>query len=265
MSQDIDSEGDIDRAKVHLTTRRGFVTVLGFGVVSLYGMWAAYGAAPTSLSFLAAGEGGGHGGGGGLSPEAFRRLAEDFIEANSLPDGSVKPVRRKMAGMPAAANHETADGHGMSVMAEKGHDQDGGGHEEDDRHRMPGMAPKEHDEHGGGHQEADRHGLPAMVAKPHDEPDAGPIDVYLLASRYGYDPSILRLETKVPYRFRIMAFDGNHGASIFLRLAGHMIRCPAKVLVEKQIMFTRPDEYLVYCTVYCGEGHDMMMGKIVVT
>ena len=30
----------------HLTTRRGFVAALGFGGVSLYGLWVGYGAAP---------------------------------------------------------------------------------------------------------------------------------------------------------------------------------------------------------------------------
>jgi hypothetical protein len=43
----------------HVTTRRGFVTVPGFGVVSLYGLWVAYGAAPTSLAFMSGAEGGG--------------------------------------------------------------------------------------------------------------------------------------------------------------------------------------------------------------
>ncbi|MFQ6018788.1 MAG: hypothetical protein ACE5KF_11420 [Kiloniellaceae bacterium] len=42
----------------HPTTRRGFIGGLSFSVVSLYGLWAAYGAAPTSLAFLSAQEGG---------------------------------------------------------------------------------------------------------------------------------------------------------------------------------------------------------------
>lgn len=35
--------------KPHFTTRRGFIAATGFGVVSLYGLWAAYGAAPLRL------------------------------------------------------------------------------------------------------------------------------------------------------------------------------------------------------------------------
>ncbi|MFQ5959175.1 MAG: hypothetical protein ACE5LF_07395, partial [Alphaproteobacteria bacterium] len=105
----------------------------------------------------------------------------------------------------------------------------------------------------------DAHG--EMSADAHGEE---PIDVYVIATRYGYEPEVVRLDTGVPYRFRFMAVDADHGASINLRFAGHMIRCRAKTLTEKTLTFTAPDEYLVYCTVYCGEGHDLMMGKIVV-
>ena len=38
----------------HITTRRGFIATLGFGGVSLYGLWAAYGAAPNPFSVFAA-------------------------------------------------------------------------------------------------------------------------------------------------------------------------------------------------------------------
>ena len=36
----------------HLTTRRGFVATLGFGGVSLYGLWVGYGAAPDPLALF---------------------------------------------------------------------------------------------------------------------------------------------------------------------------------------------------------------------
>ena len=59
----------------HFTTRRGFTIFVGLLVLTLYFMWAGYGAAPTSLSFLAdmQSEGmggmaqGGHGAGVGIS------------------------------------------------------------------------------------------------------------------------------------------------------------------------------------------------------
>lgn len=205
----------------HPTTRRGFITVAGFGVVSLYGLWAAYGAAPTSLAFLA-GEGGmgamegmGHGG-GGMSPEEFEHLAEAFIEHNTLPDGSVKPAR-------AARMHHDEE--------EEVHEAEDPAHEGEERGHLMGEAP----------------------------------DVYLLCRRYGYQPAVLRLEKDVPYRFRIMAVDVSHGAAIQMGPASRMIRCPANTLVEQQLRFLESGNYHVYCAVYCGEGHDWMIGHIIVT
>lgn len=51
--------GKETRKARHPTTRRGFISGVGFGVVSLYGLWAAYGAAPTRLAFLSGAQGGG--------------------------------------------------------------------------------------------------------------------------------------------------------------------------------------------------------------
>ncbi len=228
MSQHNYPEKRDDRPSAHPTTRRSVITGLGFGVVSLYGLWAAYGAAPVSLGFLsAAGEGAGgmagmegmHGGGASMSPDEFRRLTEAFIENNSLPDGSVKPARHAVAKLSGEAHEDEEHG----VMAKM-----------------------------------------AMADGPGHGAEEEPTDVYMIASRYGYEPGLLRLEVGVPFNFRLMAVDADHGISINFRFAGHMIRCPAKTLVEQTLTFTAPGEFLVYCTVYCGEGHDMMMGKIVV-
>ena len=97
----------------HFTARRGFIAASGFGLLSLYFVWAGYGAAP--LGFGAHDEehgggqddghgdgkadenAGGHGGHGdapsGPSREEFRKLADAFIEEHKLADGSVRPPR----------------------------------------------------------------------------------------------------------------------------------------------------------------------------
>ena len=266
----------------HPTTRRGFVTGLGFGVVSLYALWAAYGAAPTSLSFIVKGtSGGGHGGGGGMSPAAFRRHAQAFIAENELPDGSVKPGPRTMIARPAPAGRHD--------------EQEGGDHREATAStatpHVSGDETQYLHTHAGMHVPSNIQGLriravervrpapaPRESARPQGarekagerEPHTGgsmPIDVYILAERFSYRPSVLRLERNVRYRFRMMGVDVNHGASITLnvRLAGHMMRAPAGRLSEMIMTFNRPGEYLVYCTVYCGAGHDRMQGKIIVT
>ncbi|GAA0577263.1 hypothetical protein [Caenispirillum bisanense] len=209
----------------HFTTRRGFIAGLGFGAVSLYGAWAAHGAAPLPFRrhddaaadhappAAAGGHAGGGGGGAGRggagdgspSAAAFRREHDTFLRRHEQADGSVDP-------------HATADSYG-------------------------------HD-HG--------HGTAAPAA------DA-PVDVLLLAESFGYSPAVLRLRAGVAYRFRMMADDVTHGASLQLGPASRIIRLRPGAVSEQTLTFTRPGEYLVYCTVYCGEGHDLMHGRLIVT
>lgn len=228
--------------KPHFTTRRGFITAVGFGVVALYGLWAAYGAAPL-LPLAGSMEeptpaGGGHGGHGaaaGPSPEEFMRLADEFVEANKLPDSSVYPRRS------ALAQHTMPEhvGHAAPAMTE---------------HAMSGEA------HNMGSQ-AVQAASQAAVAHAGEEP----VDVYLMVYQWGYHPAVLRLEANVPYRFRMMAVDTTHGASLHLGNASRIIRLRAKTVVEQQLMFTKTGDYLLYCTVYCGLSHHRMQGKIIVT
>jgi len=211
----------------HATTRRGFIAAFGFGGVSLYALWAAYGAAPGPLALLGraapqtpGGHGaGGHGGGhadvsGGPTPEEFRRMVEEFVERYRTEDGSVHPRREGDDGNVAGA-HDAHSGHGShAVAAEHG----------DDRN--------------------------------------GPVEVYLLAERWYYEPAHLRLDAGVPYRFRIMATDVSHGASIQFGRGGRIIRLRPDAVAEMEAVFERPGSFLVYCTVYCGPAHDYMQARI---
>ena len=240
----------------HFTTRRGFAIFLGLLVLALYFMWAGYGAAPTSLRFLTETQSesmggmaqGGHGGRtGGMTPEEFHEITVKFVEDLSLPDGSVRPTRQWMASMAAM----------------------GGGHEdredEADEYRDmdEAMEPSE------AAPTASSAEMTAAVAREQEEEhgraDGGePIDVYLMAMRFSYMPRVLRLEHSVPYRFRMMSMDVNHGVSIHTGFAGHIMRRAAQIMTEMVMTFPEPGEYMIYCTVYCGEGHSQMKGKIIV-
>lgn len=265
----------------HVTTRRGFVTSISFGVVSLYALWAFYGAAPVSLAGIPGsgdgGGGGGHGGGGGMSPEEFRRLTDAFIEANQLPDGSVQPKRMKMAAtsMDMDMNgghaeeeemHQEAAASPMDMPTDMPMDIDVD-HAEDEEPNGKVLSAElkmeaGHAEKEGSHEKA-AIGNEGAGGQHDSKP---PIDVYILAQRYSFEPDLLRLERNVPYRFRMMAVDTSHGISVLgsISLGGHIMRARARTLSEMTMTFTRPGEYLVYCTVYCGEGHDMMQAKIIV-
>jgi heme/copper-type cytochrome/quinol oxidase subunit 2 len=91
-----------------------------------------------------------------------------------------------------------------------------------------------------------------------------PPDVFLLAERWYFLPDALRLRRDVTYRFTMMAADVSHGASFQLGIGGHIIRLRRGVVTRRDLAFTAPGEYLLYCTVYCGVGHDQMIGKIIV-
>lgn len=234
----------------HFTTRRAFIAATGFGGISLYGLWAAYGAAPGPLALLGLdrtqdvahgdtpaghdkpGGGGGHGGHGaaaaGPTPEAFSRMTAEFSERYRQPDGSVYP--RRLAAAPLASDDPHA-GHGV----------------------MPGMMttqPLAHAEHAG-------HDQGAGTAANHQ-----PIDVLMVAGKWYYLPNTLRLDAGQAYRFKMMALDVAHGASIQFGQGGRMMRLQPGRVTEIELTFQRAGRYLMHCTVYCGDAHDMMQATI---
>lgn len=95
------------------------------------------------------------------------------------------------------------------------------------------------------------------------EPAGAPV-VYLQAFQWGYRPSKICLQSGKTYEFRMMATDVIHGASIQLGPGSKMVRLPPGVEVEQKVTFTEPGEYLLYCSYYCGVGHQFMMGRIIV-
>jgi hypothetical protein len=229
--------------KPHITTRRGFIAAVGFGGVSLYGLWAAYGAAPTPLAMFGlgqhdghadadAGHGGGNGGHGaaahGPTAEEFNRLTAEFIERYRLADGTVHP-RRAASLRPAHAGD-----HGAVKQVDMG-------------------------------QGAVDHARHAPDARAHDAapaPGDDAIDVYLAAGMWYYLPGKLRLDAGERYRLRMMALDVAHGASMQFGRGGRMVRLRPRRMSELDISFHEPGSYLVYCTMYCGPGHDVMQAVI---
>ncbi|WP_409525606.1 hypothetical protein [Nitrincola sp. MINF-07-Sa-05] len=231
----------------HFTTRRGFIAAMGFGGVSLYGLWAAYGAAPGPLALLGMGQHGnhvegeaghaahkGHGAASGPGVEEFNRLNATFMEHYRLPDGTVHP--RQMALMPGAA--EGVIDHG--AMDQGAMDQGAMDHST--------MA----------------HGSMAhnAIEQESTAPQQEVLDVYLAAGMWYYQPNKLRLDVGQPYRFRMMAVDVSHGASIQFGQGGRIVRLRPGRLTEMAITFNEPGKYLVYCTVFCGAAHDVMQATL---
>lgn len=254
--------------KAHFTTRRGFIAASGIGGLSLYGLWAAYGAAPGPLTLLGLDhpQGTSHAAGGaeiaanpaakgahaahgtsspqGPSVEEFSRMTTEFAERYRMPDGSVYPRRM-------------ANSSGVSVDPHAGHNMAAGmptDHTEPDPHAGHGGAPvvatAPADPHAG-------HGDSAFKGATEQ-----PIEVLMTAGRWYYLPNVLRLDAGQAYRFKMMSVDIAHGASIQLGTGGRMMRLQPGRITEAALTFEKPGRYLMYCTVYCGEAHSLMQATI---
>ncbi len=237
----------------HFTTRRGFIAGLGFGAGALYGAWAAYGAAPLPFgnrkddittqpdahgSHGAHDGHGGHGGHGGHDGHGAHGAAEAPAETGG---------HGASAGM---APEEFRFEHDYFVQRYAQPDGSVNPHASEDAHSH--AATGHHHSHA-----AEHHGLGHNAS-------AEPVDIYLMAQKFAYTPDVLRLKAGQPYRLRMMAEDITHGASIQLGAASRIIRLRPNVVTEQVITFTKPGVYLVYCTVYCGQAHDAMQGRIIV-
>ena len=275
----------------HFTTRRAFVGAMGFGALGLYGTWAAIGASP--LPFGADGAHPSHAGHEGhsdpqiheahgasaMSPEEFERRHAGFLKQFRQPDGSIRPTFAStqpggMSGMDDTPGMESMPGmnhaehagpmtheHGASTMAD-----------------MPDMADMHHDDmlgmdhtaqgvpdskpaplpHG-----ADSHAMTHGSASPGHDGDK-PVEVFLAATRWSFEPDNMQLEVGRPYRFYMMATDIAHGASIAFGPASRIVRLRPGTVTTLDLTFLTTGRRLVYCTVYCGPGHDAMHGAITV-
>lgn len=262
----------------HFTTRRGFVGAMGFGALGLYATWAAYGASPLPFSFASTAHDGhdggrlghdgpmdGHGGGHGapavadapsdtrMTPVEFTTRHADFVRTHRQADGSVRPTA-------PTAHHD-------ATPAMSGHDHGAASPDHGDHGPAMAMDHSGHGSHGAtpavstsdGHA---GHGAPAASA-PSAQAEA-PIEVYLTAGRFAFEPDDLRLEKGRTYRFHMMATDVAHGASIAFGSASRIVRLHPDTVTTLDLTFREAGRRLVYCTVYCGLGHDAMHASITV-
>ena len=135
-----------------------------------------------------------------------------------------------------------------------------------------GMLIPEMGEHGGGGSEVrpeafkaavegfvERHGLPdgAVQGVP-EEP--GLLEV----GQYYWRPATVRLRTGETYTFHISSVDVVHAFSLNMGSGSYNAVVMPYTVTMVRVTPLRPGEYLVYCSEYCGIGHDLMKGKIIV-
>ena len=179
--------------------------------------------------------------------EEFSRLTAEFAERYRMPDGSVYPRRMNEQSIAAMNPHA---GHDMSAAMPADH-----------------AMPAESDSHAGHGGATAPPPVPADVHAVHAGRDTPvgkdqPLDVLMTAGKWYYLPNVLRLDAGQAYRFRMMSVDIAHGASIQLGKAGRMMRLQPGRITEAALTFQKPGRYLMYCTVYCGEAHQLMQATI---
>lgn len=103
------------------------------------------------------------------------------------------------------------------------------------------------------------HKVDDLMGRPVVAPPPG--DVYLVGERFQFTPA-LRLKQGQTYRLLVSSVDVQHGLSIlpdninFQVLPGYV---SAITLTPKQA-----GNYTIVCNEYCGVGHHLMVGQIVV-
>jgi cytochrome c oxidase subunit II len=90
----------------------------------------------------------------------------------------------------------------------------------------------------------------------------GRVTVSLRAEFYVFRPEQVRVPAGVPVRFRVTSPDVLHGFQI-VGTNVNLTVAPGYVS-EATTTFETPGEYLVVCNEYCGLGHHLMQGKVIV-
>ncbi len=94
------------------------------------------------------------------------------------------------------------------------------------------------------------------------QPKAGAsTDVLLLLKRFTFTPASLELKKNVAYRFQIMAGDIPHGVWIKPSEYGP-ITLTAGEVTTRSFTFRKPGRYFIFCSTYCGAGHDKMRAQV---
>ena len=91
---------------------------------------------------------------------------------------------------------------------------------------------------------------------------SGGVTVVVLASMFSFSPNPIEVPAHVPVTFRLTSPDVIHGFEVAGTNANAMA-IPGYVS-QFTVTFDRPGEYVIACNEYCGIGHHIMTGKLIV-
>jgi cytochrome c oxidase subunit 2 len=90
----------------------------------------------------------------------------------------------------------------------------------------------------------------------------GSVTAVVRAEFYVFEPSVLRVPAGRPVTLRVTSRDVLHG----LQIVGTNVNLTVAPGYVSQVVvtFERPGEYLIVCNEYCGLGHHLMQGTLIV-
>lgn len=100
-------------------------------------------------------------------------------------------------------------------------------------------------------------GSPGVSVRPD-----GSVAVTVISQIWAFLPAEIRVPAGRPVTFRVTSPDILHGFQI-VRTNVNMMVAPGYVS-QVTTTFERPGEYLIVCNEYCGLGHHLMAGKLIV-
>jgi len=105
-------------------------------------------------------------------------------------------------------------------------------------------------------------GSPDDTAPGVREVAPGRFEVRMQATEAGFNPTEVRVPVGAHVAFLVTSTDVPHG----LLIEGTDVEIDVFPMstAEAEYVFEEPGEYRFMCHVYCGGGHDMMTGRIVV-
>ena len=87
--------------------------------------------------------------------------------------------------------------------------------------------------------------------------------VYVLAQQFAFRPNTIRLVFGGNYEFIFFSPDVYHGASLIQSGSTNIVVAPG-MTARVSIKATQIGEIRLLCNEYCGAGHHLMKGKIIV-
>ena len=101
----------------------------------------------------------------------------------------------------------------------------------------------------------------SKVGQPVEMAD-GTIEVQMVGLMFAFAPAEVRVPAGRPIRFRLTSTDVTHGFLIAGTNANTML-VPGYIS-QFTTVFDKPGDYLIVCHEFCGNGHHVMSGRLIV-